>query len=250
LAAITVLLPLGTLTGVHADQPTAPAPAGSVEKAAPAVEKAAPAVEKAAPAVENAAPVAKPPSFAGLFGPNYDTTRPPPQPPEPRGPGIVSAALVASGDVIIEGLGDEQNGGKSPYFGVLLDVRIAADSTTKELGKSSIVATTDSGKSFPLEVACLPTADAPLSFFTEQAAPLGVWNVSIGGQFVTCGGRTARLAYGVDAGGFWLSNSPGTAWNGPMLLLFETKDRDIRHIALPGPTVQVPPAKNDGEEKQ
>lgn len=200
---------------------------------------------------ESPSPAAvSPPGFPTPFGPNYDTTRPPPEAPPARGAGIVTATLVASGDVDIEQLRDKEKGGESLFFGVLLDIRIAADSTTRELGKSTIVATTDSGKTIPLKAACVPTADAPLSFFMGKAAGLGTWNVSIGGHNVTCGGRTARLVYGVDYGGFQLTNKPGAAWDGPLMLFFETKDRDIRHVTLPGPTVQIPPAKKDGDDNK
>jgi len=54
------------------------------------------------------------------------------------------------------------------------------------------------------------------------------------------------MAVRVGAGGLRLTTSPGAAWNGPLVLLFEAEADSLRRVVLPGATVDLPaPKKTD-----
>ena len=180
--------------------------------------------------------------LASPFGPGWDPTRPPPQEPKETGAGIVAATLVASGAADIE----EQLPGPSPFFGVVLDVRIAAGSTTPVLAAASVVAEREGGPAAALAVACTPTQNESLSVYHGAGARLAAWNIAIDGRTWLCGGRTGRMAVRVGAGGLRLTTSPGAAWNGPLVLLFEAAADSLRRVVLPGATVDLTaPKKTD-----
>ena len=228
--------------------------AGSVlaTDAAPEVPKAGPqgaapmaGPQGAAPTASptGAAPTASPQGAAPLaspFGPGWDPTRPPPEEPKESGPGIVSATVVAAGPAEVEQLRGVGKDGASPFFGVVLDVQIAAGSTTTLLGAASVVAQPESGSAVPLFVACTPTMDDPLAVYHGKGIGLSTWNIAVDGGAWFCGGRTGRLAIHVRDSGFRVTAKPGSAWKGPLVLLFEQQAESPRRVLLPGVTVELP----------
>jgi len=192
------------------------------------------------------APPAPPLPSGGPFGPGYDPTRPPPQEPETKGKGIVSAALVAAGPADVEQLRLTGQPDAPPYFGVVLDIRIEAGSTTPALDAASIRALPESGSAVAIVAACLPTMDDPMAVYHRDGVRIGAWNIAIDGRTWACSGRTGRLAIRVGTGGFRVSIKPGADWNGPLVLLFDAQGESPRRVELPGATVELPlPSKPD-----
>ena len=229
-ALVVVASVVGAAASAAAAEATPQAPAASPQAAAP---------------VPAPRPVLPP---GGAFGPGWDPTRPPPVEPTESGPGIVSASLLAAGPAEVEGLRGENRSGVSPYFGVALDVEIAAGSTTKLLGAASVVAQPDEGEPLPLLVACTPTMDNPVAVHHGPGVGLSAWNIAIDGRTWFCGGRTARLAIETRDSGFRLTSESGTAWKGPMVLLFQSQASAPRRVVLAGVTVELPQrAKSDSK---
>lgn len=184
----------------------------------------------------------------GPFGPGYDPTRPPPKEPETKGKGIVAATLVAVGPADVEQLRMTGQPDAPPYFGVVLDIRIEAGSTTPALDTASIHAQPESGSAIAAVAACLPTMDDPMAVYHRDGVRIGAWNVAIDGRTWNCSGRTGRLAIRLGTGGFRVTIQPGADWNGPLILLFDAQGESPRRVVLPGVTVELPlPSKeSDG----
>lgn len=180
------------------------------------------------------------------FGPGYDPTLGPPQEPETKGPGIVEAAVVAAGVADIEERRALEDA--SALFGVVLDIRIEAGSTTPFLDASSVVASLSESESVPVLALCLPTADAPLEFFYRPGATTAAWNVAIGDRAWRCGGRTARMVLQVGSGGLKLSVAEkAQAWKGPLVLLFDTGGKKPQGLAVAGRKVDLAEAAASAE---
>lgn len=176
-------------------------------------EKAA-APESVAAAPAAAAPA--PSSMPNPFGPAWDPAGPEPTEPRESGPGLQSLTVAMQGPVVI----DEAAGSGAPALhGLLVDLRLAAASTTPLMDARSVYVDQGGGK-LPLHASCLPTAGLPLSVWQAEGTRLSEWTVHLGERVVRCGERTARLAMQADVGGYRLTSSPNTAWAGPVLLLF------------------------------
>lgn len=190
-------------------------------------------------------PVPAPP-FPNPFGPAYDPTRPPPEEPKDAGPGIVAATLLASGNVAIEEM-PVADPSASPFFGVALEVEIAAASTTPALAPSSVTVRPEEGADLPLAVACTPTIDDPDGLWRADDSTVAAWNIQVGDRSWYCGGRSARMAVRVGPGGLRLRTPPGSSWKGPLLLLFARLGGEVpRRVVLPGIVVDLPaPPKGD-----
>jgi hypothetical protein len=152
----------------------------------------------------------------------------------------VSATLVAAGAADVEELRDGNAAGAAPFFGVVLDVRIAGGSTTALFDATSVVAQTMDATTRPLVAACTPTIDDPLAVWHALGIGLGAWNIAIDGRTWFCGGRTGRLAIRIGEGGFRVTIGPGNAWNGPLVLLFANTAERPSRVVLLGTTVAVP----------
>lgn len=191
-------------------------------------------------------PVPAPP-FPNPFGPPYDPTRPPPEEPKEAGAGIVSAALLASGTVAIEEM-PVADPSASPFFGVALEVEIAAASTTPVLGPSSVSVRLEAGSDLPLAVACIPTIDDPDGLWRADDSTVAAWNIQVDDRSWFCGGRSARMAVRVGPGGLRLRTPPGASWKGPLLLLFARLGGEVpRRVVLPGASVDLPALPKDDE---
>lgn len=193
------------------------------------------------------APPVPPLPSGSPFGPGYDPTRPPPTEPETKGKGIVLATLVAAGPADVEQLRMTGQPDAPPYFGVALDIRIEAGSTTPALDTASIHAQPESGSAIPVFAACLPTMDDPMAVYHRDGVRIGAWNIAIDGRTWNCSGRTGRLAIRLGTGGFRVSIKPGADWNGPLILLFDAQGESPRRVALPGATVELPLLSKDGD---
>ncbi|MFN2425850.1 MAG: hypothetical protein ABR587_05335 [Candidatus Binatia bacterium] len=241
LAAATVLAATGR-AGATGAAPSAAKPIEAAPApAAPAV--AAPAAPSAVspPAVETPA---APTPMASPFGPGYDPTRPAPVEPKPTGPGFVSATVVAAGIGEVDELGDT---GDPRRFVVVLDVRVAAGSTTALLSAESVMAKAENGNSTPLLAACTPTMADPLAVYHRPGARIASWHVAVDGQTWHCGGRTARLAVMMETGGFGITAKPGE-WNGELVLFFAIAQDAPRRVVLPGLTVELPLRSDAGKD--
>lgn len=193
-----------------------------------------------------ATPTPLPIPMGSPFGPGYDPTLGPPQEPETKGPGIVEAAVVAAGVADIEERRALEDA--SALFGVVLDIRIEAGSTTPFLDASSVVASLSESESVPVLALCLPTADAPLEFFYRPGATTAAWNVAIGDRAWRCGGRTARMVLQVGSGGLKLSVAEkAQAWKGPLVLLFDTGGKKPQGLAVAGRKVDLAEAAASAE---
>jgi hypothetical protein len=196
----------------------------------------------------DAAPPAEQAPSGGPFGPGYDPTRPAPVEPETKGKGIVSATVVAAGPADVEQLRMTGAPDAPPYFGVVLDLRVEAGSTTPLLSAASIAAQPESGPARPVVAACLPTMDDPAAVYHLDGIRIGAWNIAIDGRTWNCSGRTGRLAIRIGTGGFRVTIKPGADWNGPLLLLFDPQPDPPRRIVLPGVTVELPLPPKEGVE--
>ncbi|MFN2376895.1 MAG: hypothetical protein ABR538_10180 [Candidatus Binatia bacterium] len=209
-----------------------------------------PAAAQAGPAdaVEMPAPLSPTPAppFPNPFGPAYDPTRPPPEEPKDAGPGIVAATLIASGIVAIEEM-PVADPTASPFFGVALEVEVAAASTTPVLGPSTVSVRPEEGSDLPLAVACTPTMDDPDGRWRADDSTVAAWNIQVDNHSWYCGGRSARMAVRVGPGGLRLRTPPGSSWKGPLLLLFARLGGETpRRVVLPGAAVELPaPPKSD-----
>ena len=215
----------------------APALIAALFAGTPGARGAEPTV--AAPAL----PDSPPPPIPSPFGPGHDPTRPLPEEPQPHGAGIVAATLVVAGSADVEELRGADVPAASPLFAAVVDVRIAAGSTTATLGAASVVARPEAGSAVPLYGACVPDADPPLSVYHVPAVWLREWHVAVGGRTFYCGGRTERLAVLVATGGVRLTNTATEAWHGSVLLLFRPGPDVLRRVELPGATVELPAPK-------
>lgn len=206
------------------------APAAAGETAAPA------------PAAEGGRPLYAPTPF----GPGYDTTRPEPTEPPPAGKGLESAMLVSAGPAEVEELRDAKDIDASKLFGLLLDVRIAAASTTASLGPSTVTLAEAGAAPQGLFALCLPTAGAPLTMTRSVGVGMGNWNVAIHEGAFHCGGRNMRLASRFGDGGVTVTTPAASAWQGPLLLLFRAAPAEEAELKLAGLTVRVPKREKDG----
>ena len=189
-------------------------------------------------AAEDASPSR--PDFPSPFGPPYDPTRPPPTEPETKGRGIVEAKLIASGAVEIA---ERRADSTFPKLaGVVLDMRIAADSVTDAFGSTSVTATTEDGTA-PLFAMCTPNAPDPLSVYRIGEARINQWHVAVGGAPYDCSERNARLATIVTNGSMRLLAT--AEWQGPLVLMFEADPKTLRKVKIPGAEVELPPSKED-----
>lgn len=201
---------------------------------------AAPALAGEAAAPSPAAEGGKPLYAPTPFGPGYDTTRPEPTEPPPAGKGLESATLVAAGPAEVEELRDAKDVDASKLFGLVLDVRIAAASTTASLGPSTVTLGEAGAEPQALFVLCLPTAGAPLTMTRTVGVGMGNWNVAIGDQAFHCGGRNMRLASRFIDGGVTVTTPAASAWQGPLLLLFRAAPAAEAELKLAGLAVKVP----------
>jgi hypothetical protein len=181
---------------------------------------------------------ALPPPWTSPFGPPYDPTRPPPQEPQQTGPGIVSAKVAIVGPAEIEELATPDASDPKPYAAVVLDVEIAAGSTTTLLAPASVVAKSEDGESMPVFAICTPTAEAPVTVFHGAGGKYHAWHVAVADRIFFCGGRNARLAVELGEGGMRLTTPD--AWSGPMLLFFKTPAPAIRRVVLAGREIELP----------
>jgi len=192
-------------------------------------------------AAANVAAAAEPataPPVLSPFGPGYDPTRPPPVAPAPTGAGFVAANVVGSG------LAEVQELPGTPFFGVVLDVRVEAGSTTRMID-ASVVAQTENGNSSPLIAGCVPLMENPLAMSYREGVKTGHWHIHVDRRTWFCGGRTARLAIRVGTGGFAIT-AGAEPLDVPLVLLFAHEAETSRRIVLPGLTVELPlPGKDD-----
>lgn len=185
--------------------------------------------------------------------PGEDAAAPPAAEPPTSGRGIESAVLVAAGRASVAELGDAD---RSRYFGAVVDLRVAAASTTALLGPGTIAADPpaeqDGGQvgaqadSLPLAAACLPTAGVQVTMWHGPGVGLHEWNVDVGGRRWFCGGRHARQAFVPGGSGVRVTTRRDGPWSGPLLLLFDTARDDVRRIHLPGAVLEVPAAGTAG----
>lgn len=183
----------------------------------------------------------------GIFGPGHDPLRPAPVEPAETGPGITSATLVAAGDAEIEELPDRVPGSPSAMFVVVLDVSLAAGTTTVPLHGKTITAELEKGDPVALFAACTPTAtEEELRVFFRAGTDIAERNVAIDGRTLRCGGRTARMSIRVGQSGFRLTTNPGSKWQGQLVLFFEAGGQRPRRIVLPGAAVDIPVPEPSG----
>lgn len=225
-----------------AADPATPPPALSPK--APSLEppQAPAASPSSAPAA--ATPPAKPPAAApppvfSPFGPPWDPTRPPPTEPGEKGAGITAATIVAIGAADIEELRGEAKDGM-PYFAVVLDVKLAAGSTTATFGADSVTLEREDGAASPLKALCTPTLEDADAIWRGGGGTLRSWNIAVGGRTWNCGGRNARMVMALaEKGGVRLSSPATGDWSGPLVLLFEPRVEAARRVVLPGLRVDV-----------
>ncbi len=205
------------------------------------------------PPADAPAPAPAPP-VSGPFGPPWDPTRPSPAEPGEKGAGITAAAAVAVGPADIEQLRSESKDGM-PYFAVVLDVKLAAGSTTASLGADSVRLEREDGVVSPLKALCTPTLEDSGAVWRGGGGTLRSWNVAVGSRTWNCGGRNARMVMALAGGGGVRLSSPAAAdWSGPLVLLFEPRVEAARRVVLPGLRVDLPsadaPAADDAPAAQ
>jgi len=237
----------------RAEKKKAKAEAAVRESAEGGAAAPAPAPAGSAPAAD---PPAAPPVAGSPFGPPWDPVQGPPQEPKEKGRGIESLTLVATGRAEVQELPAAGEGPANRYFAAVLELRIAPESTSPLLGAESVFATAGGGEGegkgenkgkdegaverIPAAVACLPTAGVQVSVWHGPDLGLAGWNVAVAGRTWYCGGRTARLAVRLRSSGIRVSTPKDSAWNGPFLLLFDTKRDDIRRVTVAGKVLDVP----------
>ena len=172
------------------------------------------------------------------FGTANDPTRPIPTAPTAKGPGIVSATLVAFGPSQVEELGSEID----ELAGAVVDLRVGAASTTPLLLGSTIQAEGEGDKS-GLYAVCVLTRDDSVVVTRGDGVQLAAWNVTVGDQAYACSGGSAKLAMRVTGGGFRLVTAPGAEAGVRLLLLFRDKPSVLRRIVFPGATLELPVAE-------
>jgi len=188
-----------------------------------------------------------PPAFIpSPFGPGWDPTKPPPEPPRTSGPGITSVTVTASGEADIEELHPPMARASERMIAVVTTIRIPAASTTPALDAGSVAATSEDGSTKPVFAICTPTAEAPFEMLHGGGARLSYWHVTVAGRKWICGGRNARLA--VELGDQGLRMKTDGAWEGPMLLFFDEPASPIRSVTVTGVNAALPP-KTENETK-
>jgi len=190
------------------------------------------------------AAAAPPPPVFSPFGPGYDPTRPAPTEPTTSGRGITVAKLVASGAAEVEEL-NQAGVATEPLFAVVLDVTLAANSTTAPLQAASVSVRPEKGDAAALFALCSPTAELESSVYRPLDAGLAAWHVAVAGRRWYCGGRTARLLIKLREGGVRLVNAAASEWKGPLLLLFHCASDLPREVSLAGTTVKLPEPRHD-----
>lgn len=172
------------------------------------------------------------------FGTANDPTRPIPTAPTAKGPGIVAAKLVAFGPSEVEELGGEVG----DLAGAVVDLRVAAASTTPLLLGSTIQAEGEGDKS-GLYAVCVLTRDRSVVVTRGDGVQVAAWNVTVGDQAFACSGGSAKLAMRVTGGGFRLVTAPVAEAGVRLLLLFRDKPSALRRIVFPGVTLELPEAE-------
>jgi hypothetical protein len=173
------------------------------------------------------------------FGDPWDPTRPPPVEPQPSGPGITSARLVASGPADVREY-PRPEGTPPVFFGAVLDIAIAPGSTTEVLGPASVTLTPASGEAAPLFAACMPTIEDPTMVTTGAGTSLAAWTIAIGEQTWRCGDRNGRMIRRVSPAGFKLTGPAPAGWTGLLVLLFEGQDAPPKSVSIAGRPVEIP----------
>ncbi|HEY2773536.1 MAG TPA: hypothetical protein VGK20_05735 [Candidatus Binatia bacterium] len=179
------------------------------------------------------------------FGPGYDPTRPPPQAPSTRGPGISSASPVVAGPAEVENRPPEAG---PALYGVVLDIEVAPSSMTDPLDAKSVTARTKDGQTLVLNAACLPTAQDPLTV-SRSGGSIGSWNVSIGGRIFQCGGRNAHMTTELGANGSFRLSTVETKWRGPLVLMFVAGKSPVVSVTVLGRTIHVAAAATGQKKK-
>lgn len=190
-------------------------------------------------------PAASPPATPPVpspFGPPWDPTRPAPVAPGDKGAGITAATVVATGPADIEELRGETNG-SLPYFAVVLDVTLAADSTTAVLGATSVTLEREDGVASPLKALCTPTLEDAGALWRGGGGTILHWSIAVGGRTWRCGDRNASMAMILGDDGTLRLTAPAAAdWKGPLVLLFEPRVEAARRVVLAGRRIDLAPA--------
>jgi hypothetical protein len=249
--------------GASRAQQAAAEDAAPAKDAAPAPQQPAPVAQQAAPVAKDAAaapqsaPIPKPADVlpddpdadkpvVSPFGDRYDPTKPPPTAPEAKGPGITSVKLVAAGPSDLKEL-PKPPSGQNIFYAVVVDVTIPKNSTTDILGPTSVTLTPAEGEPAKLFAACMPTLDDADALYVGEGTRSAGWTVMMGEREWRCGGRTARMALRVGAGGFRLS-APRADWGGQMVLLFEGQPKPPKSVTVAGKTVEIPATPQEKQQ--
>jgi|GEM_PF-2343698 len=187
-----------------------------------------------------------PPSML-LFGDEYDPDRPVPPIPEPEGAGIVAATLVVAGSAqVLEYEGDAKD-----LAAVVVDVRVAAGSTTRDFTAASVHArvartrpSADASKpgQAALAGACVLSSDSAVTVTVAAGTRRAGWTVHVDDREFLCADASARLAVLMPGGSFRLSAKAGSDAGARLLLVFAASTAELSAVEFPGATVELPAA--------
>jgi len=219
------------------------------------------------PAVQTEPGTAIDPRALTPFGTHQDPIRLAPELLGEVGEGIVSIELIVAGAARIEqqaaadGAEPSQAAGTAaeaaetagpaggvagvadglpagPLAGAVVDVRVAAGSTTRLLSSASVSAF-ENDTSVPLLIACVLKQDDGLSVVRAAGTRIAAWNVAVGQEAFECQGSFHRLAMWANSGGFRLVATPTQAGSARLLLLFATGEAGLHRLEVAGASVKV-----------